>query len=177
MPNRLVDLIRSYASVVAVSRLRRNHGLEHATLHVLGERFPRQSFAGHSNLNGFWLLAELPLEAVQAAVEEGLRRLRAGDRRLAVHPNCGTNLVVGGTIAGLAGAASMLGVGPRWRDKLERLPLAASLATLGLILAQPLALKLQKELTTSGEPGELELVKILPSPRGRFTAYQVITRG
>ncbi len=38
-----------------LSRIRRNHGLEHAALHVLAERHPGKPLAGHSDLNGFWI--------------------------------------------------------------------------------------------------------------------------
>jgi hypothetical protein len=161
----------------AVSRIRRNHGLEHATLHILSALYPRTSMAGHSNTTGFWLLGELPTEAVQSGVEEALNRLRAGERHLAVHPNCGTNFVVSGTIAGLAGALALFGAGRSWRDKVERLPLAATLATMGLMVAQPLGLLVQERFTTSGEPGNLEVVEIIPSTRGRITAHRIITRG
>ncbi len=161
----------------AVSRVRRNHGLEHATLHILSEHYPRTSMAGHSNTTGFWLLGDVPTEAVQSAVGEALNRMRAGEKNLAVHPNCGTNFVVSGTIAGLAGALALFGAGRSWRDKVERLPLAATLATMGLIISQPLGLLVQERFTTSGEPGDLEVVEIIPSKRGRITAHRIVTRG
>lgn len=71
----------------------------------------------------------------------------------------------------------MSGVGPRFRDKLDRLPLAASLATLALIASQPLALVFQSRLTTSGEPGDLEVVDIVSSRRGGVMTHHVITQG
>jgi hypothetical protein len=133
--------------------------------------------AGRSNTVGFWLLGEVPTEAVQQAVTEALARMKAGEHHLAVHPHCGTNYVVSGTLAGLAGASAMSGVGPRMRDKLDRMPLAASLATLALITSQPLALMLQARLTTSGEPGDLEVVEVIPTRRGGIMAHHVITQG
>ena len=75
------------------------------------------------------------------------------------------------------GCADVCGVGRSWRDKLGRLPLAASLATIGLIAAQPLGLLVQERITTSGEPGDLEIVEIVPSPRGRIMAHRITTRG
>ena len=60
--------------------------------------------AGHSTAAGFRLMGEIPTEAVQSAVEEALRRLQAGESKLAVHPNCGTNFVTAGTLSGLAAA-------------------------------------------------------------------------
>jgi hypothetical protein len=116
-------------------------------------------------------------EAVQMAVDEALRRLQAGEAKLAVHPNCGTNFVTAGTLSGLAGAASMLGVGRRTRDKLERLPLTAVMATMALIMAYPLGLKLQEKVTTSGKPGTLRVVEIKVIQRGSLTIHQVLTQG
>ena len=71
----------------------------------------------------------------------------------------------------------MIGVGSRRRDKLERLPLVVTLATLALILSQPLGLRLQKNITTSGFPGSLEIVEICPTQRGRVKAHRILTRG
>jgi hypothetical protein len=160
-----------------ISRIRRNHGLEHATIHMLSRKFPKTSLAGHSDAGGFWLMGEVPTEAVHAAAEEALTRMRAGEHDLAVHPNCGTNFVTTGSAAGVAAAAAMFGAGRRWRDKLERLPLAMTLATVTLILAQPLGFMLQERITTSGQPGALEIVDVIPSRRGRIQAHRVTTRG
>ena len=107
-----------------LSRIRRNHGLEHATLHLLARRFPRKPMGGYSDPGGFWIVGSVPTEALQEAIEEALTRMRAGEHNLAIHPNCGTNFITAGTLAGLSGALAMVGVGRRWQDKLERLPLA-----------------------------------------------------
>lgn len=160
-----------------VARIRTNHGLEHATLHTLAQRYPGTNLGGYSSFSGFWIVGNLPTQAVLEGVLEGLRRLNAGEHRLAVHPKCGTNFATAGTLAGLAGAFAMFGAGKRWRDKLERLPLAATLATLMLILSQPLGLFIQEHVTTSAYPGSLEIVDIVRSQRGNMTVHQVITRG
>lgn len=177
MTNFFEEYIQPNISLGAFSRIRRNHGLEHATLHVLAQKHPKTSMAGHSNATGFWLLGDITTEELRESAEEALSRMKAGEHNLAVHPNCGTNFVAAGTVAGLAGAAAMLGSGKSVRDKLERFPLAAAFATVGLILAQPLGLKLQEKVTTSGYPGELEIVDIIPSRKGSITAHRVITRG
>jgi hypothetical protein len=160
-----------------VSRTRRNHGLEHATLHILAERFPGKSMAGHSDTNGFWLVGDVPTEAVVEAVGEALKRLQNGEENLAVHPNCGTNFATAGTLAGIAGATAMLGVGPRKRDKVDRFALAATLATLALMVGQPAGRFIQRHLTTSGNPENLEVLQIYPKKRGRMQAHRVVTRG
>jgi hypothetical protein len=169
------NLLAEILNQPMIARTRRNHGLEHATIHVLTQHKYHKLIAGHSDANGFWILGDVPTEAVAAAVQEALRRLRAGETQLALHPNCGTNLITAGTLAGLAGAAAMLGVGKRGKDILERLPLAASLATLMLILAQPLGRRLQERVTTTAEMGSLEVVKIERTQNGQIVAHRVTT--
>lgn len=143
-----------------LSRIRRNHGLEHATLQVLARRHPGLPMAGHSTASGFRLIGNLPTSEVEEAVLEALGRLQAGEHRLAIHPNCGTNYVTAGTLAGVAAGLSMLNTGPRRRDVLERLFLAASMATLAMIVGLPLGLRLQEGITVSGKPEGLEVVQI-----------------
>ena len=177
MPILEIPFLQSLLEIPAVSRTRRNHGLEHASLHILAKKFPQSNIAGHSDPNGFWLVGDIPTENVAEAVQEALKRLLAGEHHLAVHPNCGTNLITAGTLAGLAGALGMWGAGPRKRDKLDRFPLVATLATLALMIAQPLGMNLQKHITTSGVPGILAVTKITPTKRGRLAAHRVLTRG
>lgn len=155
-------------------RTRRNHGLEHATIHVLTEKNPRRSVAGHSDAGGFWLLGELSTEETQQAVDEALARLRGGERGLAIHPNCGTNLMTAGVLSGLAGALAVRGANQRgaW---LERLPLAALLSIFGLLAARPLGTRLQQRVTTSGDPGPLQILSVRRSQRGNQTLHRVET--
>ena len=173
----MLNPVRRLLNSYSISRIRRNHGLEHATLTILAQRYPNTPMAGRSNTRGFVLLGEVTTEAVQEAVSEALSRMKAGEHHLAVHPHCGTNYVISGSLAGLAGATAMSGVGPRVRDKLDRIPLAASLATLALIASQPLAWMFQARITTSGEPGELEVVDIIPTRRGGIMTHRVVTQG
>lgn len=163
--------------IPVISRIRRNHGLEHATLHTLATRFPHTMLAGHSDTGGFWIIGEVPTDVLQSAVQEAMTRLKSGEKELAIHPNCGTNFVTAGALAGLSGATAMLGAGRHVRDKLGRLPLAAMMATTALILAQPLGLLLQARVTTSGDPGTLEVVSITQRKQGRVTIHRIQTRG
>lgn len=177
MAENLSDLFSSLLNVDPISRIRRNHGLEHATLHVLAQKGPKRSLAGHSDSRGFWIVGDVSSQELGAAVDEALSRLRDGERELAVHPNCGTNFATAGVLAGGAAALAMFGAGQRLRDKLERIPLAMTVATFALILAQPLGLLLQAQVTTSGYPETLEVVKISSQSRGRVKAHRIITAG
>jgi hypothetical protein len=160
-----------------VSRIRRNHGLEHATLHTLAAHLPHTMLFGHSDIGGFWIIGDVPPEMLHASVQEAITRLRAGERQLAIHPNCGTNFATAGALAGLAGAAAMLGSGKRLPDKLIRLPLAITLATIALLFSQPLGLSLQARVTTSGDPGTLEVTSITHRKQGRVNIHRIQTRG
>lgn len=160
-----------------ISRIRRNHGLEHATLHILAHYLPYTMLAGHSDLGGFWIIGDVPSEILHVAVQEAITRLRAGESSLAIHPNCGTNYATMGALAGLAGAAAMMGSGRHLRDKLNCLPIAAVLATITLIFSRPLGLLLQERITTSGNPGALEITLITHKNQGRVNIHRIQTRG
>jgi hypothetical protein len=160
-----------------IGRVRRNHGLEHATLHILGGMLPRQPMAGHSDWNGFWILGNVSTETLVAAVEQALERLRNGEANLAVHPNCGTNYVTAGVLAGSVAGLVMLGSRRRVSDVIDRLPLAVTLATVALMVAQPLGLIIQERLTTSGIPGSLRVVDISQRRKRNVTVHRILTGG
>ena len=172
-----IDPTTTLGTPPIISRIQRNHGLEHATMHILAQRNPRSGIAGHSDMSGFWIVGDVPTEELTTAIHEALQRMLAGEQQLAIHPNCGTNFAVSGIIAGIAAFIGMWGSGNSWRTKLERLPLVATLATLGIILSQPLGYRLQERVTTSGKPGDLEIVAIKPTRRGSVTAHRILTRG
>ncbi|MGD2251521.1 MAG: DUF6391 domain-containing protein [Anaerolineales bacterium] len=174
MPNLLQRLIASGT----ISRIRRNHALEHATLHILGSRFPSTTFVGRSDTRGFWLYGEAATEAVEEAVRQAKARLSTGEHRLAVHPHCGTTYLTAGV---LATAVSLLSLQAHreedWRARLSRLPFAVLLTVLALIVAQPLGNTLQQHLTTQPDLASLDLVSVRRHSRGRSTVHRVLTSG
>lgn len=178
MSDSLSDQFVDLLNFTPISRVRRNHGLEHATLHILSRRHPRMPLAGHSDWGGFWIVGDVPTEDLRSAAQEALSRLRNGERNLAVHPTCGTNYAAAGILAGVAASIAMFGARRRLRDVIERLPLAATLATLAMIAAQPLGLLLQERVTTSGSPEALEISEIIPKQhRGRLRVHRIVTEG
>ena len=162
--------------IPVISRIRRNHGLEHATITLLSQRFPYRRLAGYSFPGGFFLLGDVPTEQVREVVIQALSRMNNGERNLAVHPNCGTNYVVSGILAGTMAWLGMAGAKSK-RDQVERLPLVISLATLGFILSAPLGPKVQERITTSGDPQGLSIVDIFPVHFGQLSLHRVVTRG
>lgn len=172
------NLLQEILASPSISRMRRNHALEHATIHVLSARYPQAFLIGRSDPRGFFLFGDVPTTDIYRAAHEALARLQNGERRLAIHPNCGTNFATAGTMAGLATFFSLLGMkSERWRDRLARLPFVIFAATLALIIAQPLGFKIQQRLTTQGNPGELQILGIRDLSRARAHIHRVLTQG
>jgi hypothetical protein len=166
----------SVLDLPVLSRIRRNHGLEHATLTVLARRFPGKRMAGYSFPGGFFILGNVATEDVRKGALIALTRLRNGERRLAVHPNCGTNLVAAGVLAGGLAWLGMAGTKNR-RERAGRLPLVIALAMVGLVASQPLGPVLQERITTSGDPQDLAIVDVYPIAFGRLRLHRVVTQG
>jgi hypothetical protein len=170
-------MLRELLDQPLITRIRRNHALEHATIHVLSSRYPRRSIAGRADAQGFFILGDLSAEAVTQAAQEALQRMQSGEEHLAVHPNCGTNFLTAGLLAGLGSYFVLLGGGTqRWRDRMERLPLAVLAAVAALLVAQPLGTAAQRHLTTRSDLGELQLVGVKRLGRGRAAIHRVFTR-
>ena len=160
-----------------LSRVRRNHALEHATLNILSSRFPGLRLAGISDAGGFWVTGGVELDSLTTAVVEALARLRGGEKQLAFHAGCGTGYAATGVIAGSLAWLGMVGANKGLRDKIDRLPNVIILAMLGAIIAQPLGVKLQTRVTTQSDPGALEVTGITLHERGGLRTFRVSTRG
>lgn len=168
-----------------ISRVRRNHGLEHATIHVLSQRYKNEfSAQGNANHRGFYLniYGNIPAGEIEAAVYEAFRRMRGGEHGLAVHPNCGTALLTTAAMTTLATQAAFSMEQKRQGDQhtslsvlINGLPSAILAATLALITSRPLGLYLQARFTTQGDLEGLQIVRIRtlePSLTARF--FQVL---
>lgn len=158
-----------------IASVRRNHSLEHATMHVLAERFTGLSMNGISGVDGFYLLADLPSETICDAALDAHKRLQAGETSLAVHENCGTNLVAPAALAGLSIWIIMLGTGKDSKLKLRRLPYALILAIPIFLLSRPLGPILQRLLTTTGDIGNLQITQINTQKYSGRSLHHIIT--
>lgn len=155
-----------------IARIRRNHGLEHATIHVLTQQKPGLRVVGRTTPGGFYLYGNLTTNEVRAAIEQAIARLQQGERQLAVHPHCGTNLATAGFLAGLSAFVVLL---PRARRRLDQLPFAILAATLAVIAAQPLGIILQTQVTTSPDVGNLIVKRITCRQQNRLITHYVET--
>ena len=180
MVEQFAAVARPVLDLPLVRRTRRNHGLEHATITILSQRIKSLQMAGRSDAGGFVLLGEVDTEQVERAVQDALRRMRAGERQLAVHPNCGTNLVTTSLLTSLTTMAGMAGTKDS-KGAFNRLPLVMAMGMVAILFSQPLGLAFQKHLTTDGDPADLEVIRIkrreVRAPMGgMMTVHRVDTR-
>ena len=159
-----------------ITRIRRNHGLEHATVHVLSRTHTHLAVVGRSDWNGFTLYGPLDTAEITQAAHDALQRLRRGEAHLAVHPRCGTVLATTGLLTGLAAFLAIgLDGNSNSRFRWTAFPTAVLAATLAAIFAQPLGLFLQERYTVSGNPGNLEIKNITTRMMGSLTVHRIET--
>lgn len=150
---------------------RRNHALEHATLHMLA-RTHKTSMAGHSNPTGFFIFGELLTQDIRTALNEAYTRLRAGERGLAIHPGCGTNLVATAFLPATMAWMPISGArSNRWR--LLLLPIALIFGVLGFFLSRPLGTWLQRNITTEANLGKMQVIDVTLVRKG---VHRIITK-
>lgn len=152
----IARVLRPVLNLPLVKRVRQNHGLEHATIHMLN----RQNYilSGRASLGGFVIMGDVPTEKIEAAATDALSRLKKGQRRLAIHPNCGTNLVTAGLMSTSIAAVGFIGTDRRraW----ERFPFVMVFMMLASLYATPVGMVVQEHITTEGDPGAMQVVRV-----------------
>ena len=202
MQQSMIEQFASFARPVLdlpiVRRTRRNHGLEHATIHILSQRVKDLRMAGRSTDSGFVLLGDAPTEMIETAVHDALRRMRNGEHHLAVHPNCGTVLLTTAVMATLAAQVVFAAEQRKQRGGLNlsvlvnALPTAVLAVVAALIVSKPVGVQLQARYTVEGDLQGMQIVsirKVTPSPVTRLfqlmltggqlqaTSYRIVTTG
>lgn len=152
-------------------RVRRNHGLEHATVSELIDRGVSPPLAGYSTPGGFFVLGNVSTRTVAEAAEKALMRLAQGEHELAVSRYCGTTLMTGAMLSGLA-AALVLGGGP---GRFRRIPSAATAILLATIASRPLGDMLQRRYTTSADVAGMAITGVRRIWAGPYTLHRVST--
>ena len=176
------QLLRPFLFLRPIRRVRRNHGLEHATIHVLSKRARPISMAGRAVVDGFFVYGNVDTDDLLKAAREAIERMRKGEHILAIHPNCGTGLVTAGFLTTMATTLATVGAGGSIFGRLKRVPHMIVLAMAALMVSQPMGLKLQQYITTLGDPGNLEIVDItrqqvrLPFQKSPVIVHKVHTR-
>jgi hypothetical protein len=147
-------------------RIRQNHALEHATVTILTEWRRELRLSARSSSRGFTIFADLDPALVRRAAEEGLWRLQRGEAGLAIHPNCGTNLAVGTSLAMIGSLFALTALRPR-----VRLASAVASSLAGFAAARPLGEVVQRHVTTLPD---LEDVRISAVNRRRRFGFQTV---
>jgi len=157
-------------STSLLDRIRQNHALEHATMHILGELPKPLRLMGRSDWNGFTLYGDVDTQDVLRAVLEAVARLRGGEKRLAVHPNCGTNLAVAGVLASTAAYTTAVSVSG---SRLGRAALVVMAMVAALAVAHPLGLAVQQHITTMWLLDGVCVRVVRREPKGKLIVHRV----
>ena len=150
---------------------RRNHALEHATLHILARKYDEKKLGGHSNPTSFYIFGEIATEDLRAAVNEAMTRLRAGEKELAIHPGCGTNVATSMVLPTMFALFPFPGSRSS-RGRTSLLPIALLLGVFGFALSKPLGPWLQRNVTTEADLGDMQITDIVYVRKG---VHQVMT--
>jgi len=157
-------------------RTRRTHACEHATVNVLEEWYgPLPQVGGVATKDGFylWGVEGFDPSTVFRAAQEGLMRMRRGERTLALHPRCGTSMLAARFVFAAVFLA-LLG----WTGNFTLFGVLLALAA-SWLLGRRLGIVAQRYFTTSADVSRMSIDQMawtdrpaLPGP-----ATMVIPRG
>ncbi len=157
-----------------VLRIRRNHALEHAIMHLLSRSDPSLRLVGRSDWKGISLYGEVDTPVVLQAAERGLARLRAGEDWLRLHPRCGTNFGVGVFLSGCAVYAAMETPGKSFLRRLLRL---VTYVMGVMLVARPLGMLIQRHITTVPDVADMQVKEIRRKQEGGTITHRIVTVG
>jgi uncharacterized protein DUF6391 len=145
--------------------LRRNHALEHATIVVMMEREPGRRLNGFSTDDGFFVQGVRSISEVESAAREAMRRLQNGEKRLAIHRNCGTTIVAANLLAAIFFLVT-LGLAFLYLGESYLYLMILGSVVLAFALRIPLSLLLQRFVTTDADLKNAEVGWVEPAQPG-----------
>ena len=145
--------------------LRRNHALEHATIVVMMEREPGRKLNGFSTDDGFFVQGVRSISEVESAAREALRRLQNGEKRLAIHRNCGTTIVAANLLAAIFFLVA-IGLSFLYLAGGYLYLMILGSVVLAFALRIPLSLLLQRFVTTDADLTNAEVGWVEPAQPG-----------
>lgn len=151
-------------------RIRQNHALEHATVTILTQRQPGLAVSARSSSRGFVIFADLDQRLVRQCCDEALARLHAGEASLAIHPNCGTNLAVGMSLAMVGSLFGLTALRPRMR-----VASAVCSTFTGLTMARPLGRLVQRHITTLPDLHDVRIMSVTTRRLWGRSVVEVLT--
>ncbi|MDI3546569.1 MAG: hypothetical protein PWR10_221 [Halanaerobiales bacterium] len=132
--------------------LRKNHGLEHATVNILEREYGYRNLAGYAEESGFYIIGATNIWAVEEAARKGLALMRKGYGDLAVHKRCGTSMTVANFVSAVIFLLLLLYTGHFSIFNMIIAIVAANL--MGPLLGQVI----QRRFTTTADVDEMEIV-------------------
>lgn len=161
-------------NLAPIRRVRQNHAVEHATITLLMARNRALPLiGGRSDHRGYYIFGAVETDKLAAAAADALTRLQRGEAELAIHPNCGTNLVTTGAMAGLATFAATA-ISRRLQASLaDRIAVAVMAATAAVVVSRPVGLRLQKDVTTLADVTDLHVQSVTRRQLGRMVVHFV----
>ncbi len=144
--------------------LRKNHGLEHATVNVLEKEYGYKNIAGFAEESGFYIIGADSKWVVEEAAARGLELMKRGNYGLAIHKRCGTSMTVANFISAVIFLLLLFYTG---YFSIFNMVIAIILANLtGPYLGQII----QKYFTTSTDIGGMEIVSTAYAERKHWNA-------
>jgi Domain of unknown function (DUF6391) len=145
--------------------LRRNHALEHATIVVMMEGEPGRKLNGFSTDDGFFVQGVRSISEVESAAREAMRRLQNGEKRLAIHRNCGTTIVAANLLAAIFFLVA-IGLSFLYLAGGYLYLMILGSVVLAFALRIPLSLLLQRFVTTDADLTNAEVGWVEPAQPG-----------
>ena len=152
-------------------RIRRNHAIEHAAMHMLARTSGSVPLAARSDWRGLTFYGDVDTATLKSAIDAGLHALNTGQRDLAVHPRCGSmvsvSVLLGTLVAWLVQSGLRRGrlADPRTADSgwhRER-----------TLVARPFGETLQAQVLTDARIGRARLLSIRRSMCGPLVMHRV----
>lgn len=157
-----------------ILRIRRNHALEHAIMHLLSQSDPSLELVARSDWKGITLYGEVDTPVVLRATEQGLARLRTGEGWLRLHPRCGTNFSIGILLSGCAIYAALESPSKSILRRLWRL----ATYMIGItFIAHPLGMLVQRHVTTIADVEDMRIKRVQRERKGGTTVHRIVTAG
>lgn len=166
--------LTALSAIAPLSQMRKNHALEHTTINLLESAAPRSSFSGYSIHNGFWILGHSDIQTIQETVDLALAKLRNGQKQLAIHPSCGTNLMMSGLLTAVGALVALRGT-KKESERISRLSSLVLISGAMLQLSKPLGPWVQANVTVDPDMTGMSVIGIDAGEIGNVPYYFVRT--
>lgn len=154
-----------------LANVRRNHGIEHATVGILTQRKIKPPIFALATPSGFMIYSKLNKNEILSATNESIKLMLAGDSELAISQYCGTNIVAGGIIAVISTIIFAKILGKKSKGILN----IANGFFISTLLSKPIGRLVQKYITTDQHINGIKVKNIRSLNLGNFYIHHIST--